>query len=218
MERSHSNAPSLRRSGRPRISRSPANVDGEQTGRQRVLQRARELFVERGYASVSMQQIADAAGLRKASIYHHFKDKNALFVSVMITEMEQLRSEFEHVAARRGGVRSLLEELAYAHFSRMESADVSRLIREFRQHIPKSEHDEIHSELGRLQSVMERVFESAADEGLTLTIDSRIAGLFFFHMMSAWIFHSTDDPTLAVVDPRRAAQTVTSALLDGILK
>ena len=48
-------------------------------GRARILQVARAAFVERGYAAVSMQELAGAAGLTKAAIYYHFRDKQELF-------------------------------------------------------------------------------------------------------------------------------------------
>ena len=55
-------------------------------GRGRVLREARVLFTAQGYAAVSMQQIADAAAMNKATLYHHFRDKEDLFVAVMAEE------------------------------------------------------------------------------------------------------------------------------------
>ena len=55
----------------------------ESEARNRVLDAARPLFVDYGYKGVSMQQIAAAAGIHKATLYHHFKDKDALFAAVV---------------------------------------------------------------------------------------------------------------------------------------
>ena len=49
------------------------------TTRQIVLQKSLELFSMQGFAAVSMRNIADAAGIRASSIYHHFKGKQELF-------------------------------------------------------------------------------------------------------------------------------------------
>ena len=43
-----------------------------------------------GFTEVSMQQIAEAANLRKASIYHHFPSKVDLFVAVTKREIDAL--------------------------------------------------------------------------------------------------------------------------------
>ncbi len=56
------------------------------SGRGRILREARLLFTAQGYAAVSMQQIADAAAVNKATLYHHFRDKEDLFLSVMVEE------------------------------------------------------------------------------------------------------------------------------------
>ncbi|MDP9901104.1 TetR/AcrR family transcriptional regulator [Variovorax ginsengisoli] len=51
--------------------------------RDRILHVARELIQTRSYLGFSFQDIADAVGIRKASLYHHFATKEALGVEVM---------------------------------------------------------------------------------------------------------------------------------------
>ena len=53
-----------------------------------IIAEARALFLVRGYAPVSMQQIADAVGINKATLYHHFRDKDDLFLAVMAGEID----------------------------------------------------------------------------------------------------------------------------------
>ncbi|HYJ13342.1 MAG TPA: helix-turn-helix domain-containing protein, partial [Thermomicrobiales bacterium] len=65
----------------------------ESEARNRVLDAARPLFVDYGYKGVSMQQIAAAAGIHKATLYHHFKDKDALFAAVVMLELQFTRAE-----------------------------------------------------------------------------------------------------------------------------
>src|SRR4051794_18802435 len=59
-------------------------------GRARMLQAARTAFVERGFAAASMQEIADEVGVTKASLYYHFRDKEALFGEAFVEEMERI--------------------------------------------------------------------------------------------------------------------------------
>lgn len=51
--------------------------------KQAVLDVAKQLFVQRGYEGVSIRDIAQECGLAKATIYHHFRDKEDLFFSVL---------------------------------------------------------------------------------------------------------------------------------------
>ena len=50
--------------------------------RQLILDAARELFVDEGYESVSMRKIAHKIDYSPTTIYHHFKDKAELLVSI----------------------------------------------------------------------------------------------------------------------------------------
>jgi AcrR family transcriptional regulator len=45
----------------------------------RLQQAAMELFLERGYAEVTVAEIADRAGLTKRSFFNHFADKREVF-------------------------------------------------------------------------------------------------------------------------------------------
>lgn len=47
----------------------------EKNTRELIMQEALDLFAAKGYAAVSMRDIAAAVGIRASSIYHHFSGK-----------------------------------------------------------------------------------------------------------------------------------------------
>ncbi len=49
----------------------------------RVREAARKLFAERGYTRVSIEQVADAAGVTRGAVYHHFDGRRGLFMAVL---------------------------------------------------------------------------------------------------------------------------------------
>ncbi|NHF74116.1 TetR/AcrR family transcriptional regulator [Paracoccus xiamenensis] len=49
---------------------------------------ARELFARHGFAGVGAPEIAQAAGVTRGAITHHFKDKTGLFQAVVTAEAE----------------------------------------------------------------------------------------------------------------------------------
>jgi len=51
---------------------------------EKVLNAALELFAERGIETTSMDAIAQASGVSKATIYNHWKDKEALLLEAML--------------------------------------------------------------------------------------------------------------------------------------
>jgi AcrR family transcriptional regulator len=48
-----------------------------------ILDRAAALFARRGFAKTSVQDVADAVGLSKAGLLHHFPSKEALYAAVL---------------------------------------------------------------------------------------------------------------------------------------
>jgi len=66
--------------GRPRLE-SRRRL-GE-TAREEVLDAAGELFTTRGYAATSTRQIAEAVGIRQASLYHHFSTKDDILEALL---------------------------------------------------------------------------------------------------------------------------------------
>lgn len=61
--------------------------------REAILTQAARLFAKRGYVGTSMNQVAQASGLSKATLYHYYKDKYSLLVSIAeghVSVLEQL--------------------------------------------------------------------------------------------------------------------------------
>ncbi len=83
--------------GRPRLA--PRRRQGR-TPRAEILDAAAELFTTQGYASTSTRAVADAVGIRQASLYHHFAAKDDILeallaetVSGPLALAERLRAE-----------------------------------------------------------------------------------------------------------------------------
>jgi TetR/AcrR family transcriptional regulator, transcriptional repressor for nem operon len=59
--------------------------------REQILRSARKLIRTRSYLGFSFQDIADAVGIRKPSLYHHFPSKEALGVEVLADAASDFR-------------------------------------------------------------------------------------------------------------------------------
>ena len=57
--------------------------------RQEILNTALELFSVQGYEATSVSQIADAVGIRKASLYSHFTSKQEILDALIQATMAQ---------------------------------------------------------------------------------------------------------------------------------
>jgi len=61
--------------------------------RQRILEKALELFAARGYDAVSVAEIAEAVGIRAPSLYNHFPSKQAIFDAIVESTAEQYEAD-----------------------------------------------------------------------------------------------------------------------------
>jgi AcrR family transcriptional regulator len=78
-------------------------ADQTSEARERVLNVAERLFNERGYASVTLKEIADELGMRQASLYYHVPGgKEALFIEVSERGFHRHRQGLEEAIASAG--------------------------------------------------------------------------------------------------------------------
>lgn len=75
-----------------------------------ILETAASLFAARGYAAVSMRNVAAAVGVTVANLYHHFRDKEEL-----------IRASLSHVFSKRMSTIEGLVELYRAPDERLEA-------------------------------------------------------------------------------------------------
>jgi len=64
-------------------------TEADSPKRQAVIEAAGELFIAQGYGAVSMDAIARAAGVSKATLYAHFASKDRLFATIINEACQQ---------------------------------------------------------------------------------------------------------------------------------
>lgn len=67
--------------------------------RERIRRAAATLFREKGFHGTSMQDLADAVGITKSSLYHHFPSKQALLADIVAATVERVTPMVEAAAA-----------------------------------------------------------------------------------------------------------------------
>jgi AcrR family transcriptional regulator len=112
--------------------------------RDMILEHAALLFANRGYSATSMNQVAEACGFSKALLYHYYRDKYSLLVSIAenhVSRLEDLVSDVERqglapAARLRELIRRFVEEYAGAkHAHRVLTEDVKFLQEDDRERV-----------------------------------------------------------------------------------
>jgi AcrR family transcriptional regulator len=101
-----------------RTSKLPVMTQEERSERSRaqILDAALKLFSHRGYGATSVRDIAEAAGVSKGNVYHHFPDKETIFRALLdqyFTAMSRPDFPFNQALAK-GTFPDNLEELGKA--------------------------------------------------------------------------------------------------------
>lgn len=78
---------------------APSTALAAGSTREQILGVARRLIETRSYLGFSFQDVADAVGVRKASLYHHFPTKEALGIAV-IRQATQLFKDWDAARVR----------------------------------------------------------------------------------------------------------------------
>jgi TetR/AcrR family transcriptional repressor of mexJK operon len=73
-----------------------------------ILEAARTVFLDQGYANASMDAISRASGVSKATLYVHFASKNALFEALITAECLQMSNRIVARALHHGDIRDVL--------------------------------------------------------------------------------------------------------------
>jgi AcrR family transcriptional regulator len=186
----------------------------DEGGRGRILREARLLFTAQGYAAVSMQQIADAAVVNKATLYHHFRDKEDLFLSVMVEEFGRLASSVGAVIAEGGTLRDQLRRVAGQIFASRQS-DFGRLAADLRDNVSGQRRSEL---MGRCAPPWEQIslaVQRAIDSGQVRNIDADLVARLFFAMVGSQMWWSNIGTRYPEPDDRLAT-TIADLVLDGI--
>jgi len=77
-----------------------------------VLTAAGQLFMENGYAAVSMDAVARQAGVSKATLYAHFTSKEVLFAAVIGDRCTEMAEALELIAVHDQPLDQALQRLA----------------------------------------------------------------------------------------------------------
>ncbi|KQB86025.1 TetR/AcrR family transcriptional regulator [Corynebacterium lowii] len=97
--------------GRPRKN-SPRRRGN--TAREEILDAASELFTVQGFATTSTHQIADAVGIRQASLYYHFPSKAEIFLTLLKSTIEPSADLAEYLGATEASAPQRLWSLVAA--------------------------------------------------------------------------------------------------------
>lgn len=94
------------------MARKPAD---QSVNRDEIINAAAEVLQRKGYDAATMKDIAAAVNLTAASLYHHFRNKDALFLAVLEAGLTFVLNQLEPIAASDARADDKLRKMIACH-------------------------------------------------------------------------------------------------------
>ena len=150
--------------------------------RRQILDEAARLFDERGYHTTSMEDIAEAVGIRKPTLYHYFRSKVEILDTVYQETIGELIARQEQRATiSMTPEQRVLETMADV----LETIDARhghvRVFFEHHRELPEDRHEEIMARRERYHQELVAIIQTGIDDGtFRPELDPQLAALLIF--------------------------------------
>jgi AcrR family transcriptional regulator len=157
----------------------------QRIGRRRaeILDAAKQVFLAREYGSVTIEDIAEAAAISRATIYLYFKSKQEVYVGVLLRDLDRMISGLTASLIRTDTVRNNLFRMAtaYMNFFRSHPEYFTTLSFFFfpgrKESLPEEAAQTIESRLADGISAIEEAITLGIERGEARPVDARAATL-----------------------------------------
>jgi TetR/AcrR family transcriptional regulator len=164
---------------REREKRDPAAT------RQALLRAGAELFAERGFDGVPIEDIAERAGVNKALISYHFRGKRGLYLAILQSTFTSMADRLKAIEASAPGAREALHAFleTFQEMTRESPGFPTLFLREV---LSTGIEPALLPQLLEIIGVSRRLAERGAREGLFRRVDplllhfGLVGGLVFF--------------------------------------
>lgn len=190
-----------------------ANEPGGRSARkhQAILEAATAVFMAKGYAGTSMDDIAKLAAVSKQTVYKHFADKEKLFAAIVLATTGRVETMIDLVADIPTDEDALEENLLrlarqfLTSLTHPQVLQLRRLIIANADTFPDLGAAWYEQGFERILATLATTFQRLADQGL-LRIDDPLLAANHFSGMLLWIpvnkamFHGGPQHTQAELD------------------
>lgn len=137
--------------------------------REDILEAAAQVFRQKGFHGASMQDIAEAVNLQKASLYHHVSSKQEILLAILDRALELLHERISAFSAQSLAPDVKLHEMIRAYLQILaENPDLSAVLlfehrslerRQHARHVPNRDKFEALWRQVLSEGVSARVFQ-----------------------------------------------------------
>lgn len=141
-----------------------------------IVTAAIQLFQQKGYHATSMQDIADAVGLQKGSLYHYITSKDDLLVDIIHDAIAQYNARLAQVRGMDLPVRRKLELAVRYHLKGIaEKLGMLTIFLRESYALAPEQAKVLDEESARYNQMFEELFQEGIDSGEVRGLDPKLA-------------------------------------------
>lgn len=180
-----------------------------------IVQAAAQIFRQKGYHATSMQDIADAVHLQKASLYHHIDSKQEILLEILDAALDLLTADISAVVESDLSPTVKLRLALKAYTLRLnEDRDLaSVLLLEYRGLDPKLRSRHV-ARRDRIDQLWRRLVQEGVDAGEFRRVDPVLTSFALLGVQNWMITWFRDDGRLTAA---QAAEGFAELFLKGLL-
>lgn len=151
--------------------------------RSEILDAAKQVFLAHDFAAVTIDEIAEAAGFSRATIYLYFKSKQEVYTGVLLRDLDRMISGLTEALNRADTVRNNLYRMStsYMNFFRIHPEYFTTLSFFFfpgrKESLPDEAAQTIENRLADGISAIEEAIRLGIERGEARPVDARAATL-----------------------------------------
>jgi AcrR family transcriptional regulator len=168
------------------VSTAPDASRRQSSGRRdAIVAAAARIFADRGYAAVGMRDVAEAVGVRGASLYHHFASKEEILYAICLTVTEEPNEQNLPLLDAPGTPAQRLAALVRGHLQHLHRRRTEHVVGLHELAALTSEHRAVVDEHRRYyQRRVREVITAGVAAGELTVPDPRLAALAVCDMLN----------------------------------
>ncbi|WP_419873217.1 TetR/AcrR family transcriptional regulator [Candidatus Pristimantibacillus sp. PTI5] len=167
------------------IKRKPGRPKG--TGSiqtmQQILRTAAYLFMEQGFEKVSLEGVAQACGITKASVYYYFNNKSILFTECLQFVLKMAHDQTAKLVHSDGPLKARMLQVAERHMNNAH-VEFETMMREASSGLSEEQIAGIRASERAIHELVCSVFKKAMDEGEIVQSDPMLLAHVFTAMLT----------------------------------
>lgn len=195
----------------------PKSVVADATTKdEKIFAEAVRIFREKGFHATSVQDIADAVGLQKGSLYHYISSKDELLFKIFQRSTGALTRQLESIAASDHSPTDKICLAIEAHLTALcEQLDIYTVYLSERRALSARNYSKVRAEAARHARILEQIIQEGLATRDFRPLDSKMAAHAILGMCN-WLYqwYSPEGP----MTPQEIARVFSDLVVDGLAR